>query len=165
MSIINPDPTAGGRQVAGAPRTAVQQARMMFDRGEAEQHRAFMYELAGPEADWPKPAGFNVLVIQMRWPDKTAGGIWRPPASLREDRWQGNCGMVLAVGPDAYKPDGVRKFETGAWCKPGDFILFAATAMEGKRFHWRGRADIFLLPDDRIEAVVPDPVDVVAGAV
>jgi co-chaperonin GroES (HSP10) len=60
--------------------------------------------------------------------------------------------FVLKVGPDAYGDKA--KFPSGAWCKPGDFVLvrtYSGTRMKiyGKEFR--------VINDDQVECVIDDP--------
>lgn len=48
-----------------------------------------------------------LLGIYIR-PEKTAGGILRPDSNVQEDMWQGKVGLVLKLGPTAF-----RNAETG----------------------------------------------------
>lgn len=64
-----------------------------------------------------------VLVAPYIAPDRTKGGIIRPDSNLAEDRFQGKAGLVLKVGPAAFKDDGGAKFY-GITVSPGDWVLF-----------------------------------------
>lgn len=160
MSLVIPT-AAETRQLAPAPRRAAsaRTGATMYARGEADQHRERMMALVGPIANLPRPTGYLLLVAQFVPPETTKEGIIRPEISKREDRWQGNVGLVLALGPECYHPDSHRKF-LEPWCKPGDWVIFAVTNESGRRFRWAGVADCFLLIDDHIMAVVDDPVDI-----
>ena len=65
-------------------------------------------------------------------------------------------GLVLKMGDLAYKDE--RKFPTGAWCEPGDYILMRSYS--GTRISVRGQ-EFRLINDDTVEAVVSDPRGVV----
>ena len=66
--------------------------------------------------------GARVLIATYLRPEKTAGGIIMTDKSREEDRWQGKVGLVVALGPLAFKDD-----ETHAWgeLRPavGDWVL------------------------------------------
>ena len=64
-------------------------------------------------------------------------------------------GLVLKVGPDAYKDK--ERFSNGPWCKKNDWIIFGRYA--GSRFGIEG-GEVRILNDDEIIAVVKDPEDI-----
>ena len=51
----------------------------------------------------------QVLVAVYRRPEKTAGGLILPESNRDEDNYQGKVGLIVKVGPDAFKDD------TGKW--------------------------------------------------
>lgn len=53
----------------------------------------------------------KVLVATYIRPSKTAGGIIRPDANVAEDEWQGKVGLVIKLGPMAYKDDEYTQFD------------------------------------------------------
>jgi len=67
----------------------------------------------------------QVLVATYVRPAKTKGGIFMPDKVVEEDRWQGNCGLVIALGKGAFKDDGVAKFH-GDSLKVGDWVMYVA---------------------------------------
>ncbi len=67
--------------------------------------------------------GENVLVASYIAPRITAGGIILADNSLDEDRWQGKVGLVLKLGPMAFKYAGQYAFE-GLTPKSGDYVTF-----------------------------------------
>ena len=67
----------------------------------------------------------QVLVATYVRPAKTKGGIFMPDKVVEEDRWQGNCGLVIALGKGAFKDDGVAKFH-GDNLKIGDWVMYVA---------------------------------------
>lgn len=67
---------------------------------------------------------FNHILIGIYFrPEKTAGGIIRPTENIREDQFQGKCGLVLKKGPMAFKDDDVNRFY-GQNVEVGDWIVF-----------------------------------------
>lgn len=65
----------------------------------------------------------QVLVAVYMAPEKTSGGIVVPISVRDEDRHQGKVGLILKVGPLAFKDD------TGKWVWPdgigvGDWVYF-----------------------------------------
>lgn len=66
----------------------------------------------------------NLILIGIyKAPEKTAGGIFRPESSKKEDVFQGVVGHVLKVGPAAFKDDENNKFY-GVEVKEGDWIVY-----------------------------------------
>lgn len=65
----------------------------------------------------------QVLVAGYVRPAKTRGGIWMTDKAVEEDRWQGNVGMVIALGKGAFKDDGVAQFH-GDSLKVGDWVMY-----------------------------------------
>lgn len=114
--------------------------------------------LAGLEL--PEPTGWHVLVLQYVRPEKV-GSLFLAEQTRREDEYQGRVGLVLALGPDAYA-DGA-KFQNGAWCKPGDWIVWPPMEQAATRFRY-GKAVLALLNDDRVLLTGVDPVMATTGA-
>jgi co-chaperonin GroES (HSP10) len=71
-------------------------------------------------------AGPRVLVATYIEPEKTKGGIIRPDNTLAEGRFQGKVGLVLSMGPLAFKDDTIAKFG-GFSVKPGDWVVYRAS--------------------------------------
>lgn len=67
----------------------------------------------------------QVLIAHYVRPAKSKGGIFMPDKIIEEDRWQGNIGLVLAVGPGAFKDDSVAQFH-GKSVKVDDWVMFSA---------------------------------------
>ncbi len=67
----------------------------------------------------------QVLVATYIRPAKSAGGIFMPDTVVEEDRWQGNVGMVVALGKGAFKDDGVAQFH-GDKLVVGDWVMYVA---------------------------------------
>ena len=62
----------------------------------------------------------QVLMVIFVRPEKTSGGIIRPFANVQEDIWQGKAGLVLKLGPTAFKDDDTysfhgQKVDVGEW--------------------------------------------------
>jgi len=65
----------------------------------------------------------QVLCATYVRPAKTKGGIFLSDKTVEEDRWQGNIGLVVAVGPGAFVDDSVAKFH-GKEVKVGDWVMY-----------------------------------------
>ena len=100
----------------------------------------------------PEPSGWRLLVLPFTPKEKTKGGILIAQESLEKLRIATNCGYVLKVGPLAYYDK--EKFPTGAWCKKGDWVIFARYA--GSRLPIEG-GEVRLLNDDEVLGTIGDP--------
>lgn len=95
----------------------------------------------------------QVLVAGYIAPVKTKGGIFKPNKVVEEDRWQGNIGLVIALGKGAFKDDAVAKFH-GDQLKVGDWVMYLpadGVALAIKEVPCR------LFQDTRILMKVTDP--------
>ncbi len=100
--------------------------------------------------------GDRVLVANMYFgEEKTKGGIIIAQESLDKARIATNCGYVVKMGPMAYGDK--EKFPTGAWCKQGDWVIFARYA--GSRLPIEG-GEVRLLNDDEVLGTIKDPESV-----
>ena len=100
----------------------------------------------------PTPTGWRLLILPYKGEGKTEGGIYLPDQVVEENTVSTQVGYVLKVGDLAFKDK--EKFPTGAWCKPGDYVMFRANT--GTRFKINGN-EYRLMNDDSIEAVIADP--------
>jgi len=105
------------------------------------------------EAAIPKPVGYRVL-IALPSVEETFGdsGLVKANETMRHEYVLSIIGLVLDMGEQAYKDED--RFPGGAWCKPGDYVMFRANT--GTRFKI-GEQEYRLMNDDSIEAVVPNP--------
>jgi chaperonin GroES len=102
----------------------------------------------------PKPTGWRLLVLPYKRKEKTKGGIILTDQSLEESQIASSIGLVLKVGPDAYKDK--ERFPNGAWCKEKDWVIFGKYA--GSRIRIEG-GEVRLMNDDEILGVIEDPED------
>jgi co-chaperonin GroES (HSP10) len=79
-------------------------------------------------------------------------GLVKADRTLRDEYILSTIGLVLELGGQAYNDKD--RFPTGAWCKPGDYVMFRANT--GTRFKI-GRQEYRLMNDDSIQAIVPNP--------
>ncbi len=112
-------------------------------------------EVTNQKAKLPQPTGWRILILPFKMKEKTKGGILMGQDTLERQQVASQCGNVLAVGPHAYKDK--KRFPNGAWCKIGDWIMFARYA--GSRIKIDGVEDR-LLNDDEVLATVEDPEDI-----
>lgn len=100
MSVVVPHKAIGRIATSDDPRQAI------FD---------VIGDLSGVEV-----LGDRVLIGTFIRNEKTKGGIIRPDINVQEDIWQGKAGLVLKLGPDAFKdtPDYTfsREVKVGEWC-------------------------------------------------
>ena len=100
----------------------------------------------------PEPVGFRILIAIPEKEEKTEGGVLLPEDTRKREVAASMVGMVLKMGPDAYKD--VERFPSGPWCKEGDFILMRSYS--GTRINVHGQ-EFRVINDDSVEAVVEDP--------
>jgi len=103
----------------------------------------------------PKPTGWRLLIMPHSGIKKTKGGVHLTDKAQEEIQLTTNVGLVLKVGPDAYKDS--NRFPDGPWCKEKDWVLFAKYA--GSRIKIDG-GELRLLNDDEVLAVIDDPEDI-----
>jgi co-chaperonin GroES (HSP10) len=98
--------------------------------------------------------GARVLVWLYIQP-RTKNGIIMPDSQVKEDVWQGCVGLILKMGPLAFKDDPAQniRFE-GFSPKEGDWVTFSPG--EGRRLQIRG-VDLRVFEDALIQAKIPDP--------
>lgn len=83
-------------------------------------------------------------------------------ATRTEDKYQSCAGLVVSMGPQAYKGnnlDGSPRFSEGPWCSVGDFVAFPR--YEGFQITFRN-VPLIIVPDDKILSIIEDPDDVIA---
>lgn len=100
----------------------------------------------------PLPTGYHILIALLDAKEKSEGGILIPEEITHREMVASVVGLVLSVGPDAYKNE--KRYPTGPWCKEGDFILF--NPYSGTRVNVHGK-ELRLINDDTVLAVVIDP--------
>jgi co-chaperonin GroES (HSP10) len=101
----------------------------------------------------PEPAGHKLLCVV---PDVSQtfdnSSLIKADTYMRQEEHATTVLFVLKQGPSAYKDP--ERFPTGAWCKPGDFVL--VRTYSGTRFKIFGK-EFRLINDDQVDAVVQDP--------
>ena len=111
-------------------------------------------------AKLPVPTGWRILIMPYIPPKVSKGGVELPDEVHERERLAINVGLVMAVGPLAYKDR--NKFGNQddknenwrPWCKEKDWVIFGKYA--GSRFKIDG-GELRLLNDDEILAVIEDP--------
>lgn len=100
----------------------------------------------------PHPVGYHILVAMPTVDEKFDSGILKAETTKHQEAVLSMVAAVLEVGDMAYKDE--KRFPTGPWCKPGDYIMFRTHS--GTRFRVNGQ-EYRLINDDSVEAVVPNP--------
>ena len=103
----------------------------------------------------PEPSGWRLLVLPFTPKEKTKGGILIPDDVIERSQVASTCGLVLDIGPDAYKDK--ERYPDGPWCKKGTWVIFARYA--GSRMKIDG-GEVRLLNDDEVLATVENPEDI-----
>lgn len=103
----------------------------------------------------PQPTGWRLALLPYRGAGTSKGGIMLTKETTERTQLATNVGYVLKLGPLAYADES--KFPDGAWCKPGDWVVFGRYA--GSRIQIEG-GEIRLLNDDEILGIVSDPASI-----
>lgn len=112
----------------------------------------------------PTPTGWRILIMPYNPPTTTKGGIELPDAVHERERVGTVAGLVLKVGPLAYKDKS--KFGDPSslndkllpWCKEKDWVLFSKYA--GSRFKIEG-GELRILNDDEVLGIIDDPSNLI----
>ena len=109
----------------------------------------------------PSPTGWRILILPYKGKKQTKGGLHLPDEHVDREALATVCGLVLKVGPLAYKDASKFDYTIGhsrAWCKQGDWVIFGRYA--GARFRIDG-GEVRLLNDDEILATIDNPEDII----
>ena len=112
-------------------------------------------DLTSEHAKLPLPTGWRLLVLPFKMKEKTKGGILITDDVIERSQVASTCGLVLKVGPDAYKDK--ERYPDGPWCKKGSWVIFARYARS--RIKIDG-GEVRLLNDDEVLATVENPEDI-----
>jgi co-chaperonin GroES (HSP10) len=104
----------------------------------------------------PEPVGYQLLIALPESKETTDGGVYMPDSSKQREEAAGITGMVLAIGPDAYKDE--TRFPSGPYCKKGDWIVMQPYTGFRMVIH---KTEFRLINDDCVRAIVDDPRGVV----
>lgn len=79
--------------------------------------------------DIPILTGDAILMAIYKRPEKTKGGIFLTDKTTDEDIWQGKVGLILKMGPLAFKPDAEHDYSyadgtPAVTPKVGDWAVF-----------------------------------------
>lgn len=108
------------------------------------------------EADVPKPSGWRILIEPIEVKSKTRGGLDLPDSVLEAQEYMRYVGHVVSLGPEAYRH---RKFgEGGAWCTPGDWVIYGRYAGQEMLIRGETRIHTFrFVNDDEILGITESP--------
>lgn|SRR5882672_6109549 len=67
----------------------------------------------------------QVLVMGYIPPARTKSGLYLTDKSTEEERFQGNCGLVIGLGGGAFKDDNIAQFN-GDSLQIGDWVMYVA---------------------------------------
>ena len=95
--------------------------------------------------------GDNLLVATYIGSEKTKGGLYRAPESIKEDEYQGNIGLVVKVG------EGLIFDESDLESPLHEWVLFGYN--DGLRLHYND-VPCRIISMGRIRAIIPDPTKV-----
>lgn len=135
---------------SGAPAGAAQ----VFPLNEDAARRAFVDDLVTKLTGAPfgmKVAGYKIALYIPKG-EETVGKMGKiiAPEQYRNDQvLKASCGLVIGMGPDAYKGD---RFSE-PWCKIGDWVAFQRYETTAALMGYRG-ITIAMIPDDKIDGVV-----------
>jgi len=129
---------------------------------EAEATNAEPIQRAISEAEWeaqlPKPVGYRVLIALPDVEEYYQGStLLKTTEAMHREYITSIMGVVIDMGSDAYSDKD--RFPEGPWCKEGDYVMFRMNT--GTRFKVNGK-EFRLMNDDSIEAVIPDPREIMA---
>jgi hypothetical protein len=100
----------------------------------------------------PKPTGYHILCAIPEAEKDFDNGLAKADETMRVEELLTTVLFVVDLGPDCYKDE--KRFPSGAWCKPGDFVLVRPHA--GSRLVIHGR-EFRVINDDSVEGTVLDP--------
>jgi co-chaperonin GroES (HSP10) len=100
----------------------------------------------------PEPSGYRILCAVPEVDREHESGLIKADETIRIEETLTTVLFVVKLGPDCYKDE--KRFPSGPWCKPGDFILIRPHA--GSRLVIHGK-EFRIINDDTVEGVVQDP--------
>lgn len=95
----------------------------------------------------------QVLTMTFIASARRSSGIIVPQTSRAEDRFQGKIGLVVAMGPGAFKDDVLAQFH-GKKLNVGDWVLTRAS--DGWEIFYNG-CTLRVFEDVNIKAIIADP--------
>ena len=158
MSLILP---ASARRAAAASPTPTKSVLAGYINNPAQfsaQQREELTAAVGDISDMRVTLNRILLAIWVRPKElqvQGGGSILLPDTAREEDKYQGNCGLVLKMGPAAFVDDENYTFAAEEKTKAGDWVLFRRG--DGFRLRING-VDCWMLESEKgIKAIVPYP--------
>ena len=88
-----------------------------------DDFKELTWKILGPTLKKYKVCGTDVLFVTYIEPERTGGGIYKPDTSQQEILFQGNVGLVVGMGPLAFKYDSRGFAWEGDAAKINDWIV------------------------------------------
>ncbi len=101
---------------------AVTSARKTTQLSLAKDPKRAIYDAVGDISGYDIFHNQVLVAIYVR-PNITAGGVWRPDDNVKEDEYQGKVGLVIKLGPAAFKDTDDETFN-GQSLNIGDWVVF-----------------------------------------
>lgn len=106
-----------------------------------------------PYIDGFEPLAAQMLVAIYVRPNKTASGLYLSDRTVQEDVYQGKVGLILKMGPLAFKDDATHSFGT-VRPKVGDWIVYRI----GDTFPFvLGKQNCRFVEDVAVKAIIQKP--------
>jgi len=118
----------------------------------AEDPRTVLQTQIGDLAD-VEVFGDDVLVAIYRRPEKTRGGIVLTDVTRGEDLYQGKTGLVVKMGPLAFKDEGLAHMK----CDIGDWVVFRPADGWACTLNNKEKVPMRVIRDALIRMRVTDP--------
>ena len=119
----------------------------------ADQQKEMLLGMLG-DISGQRPLGNRVLVATYVTRQISKGGIIFVDKRKDASRFEGKVGLVIAVGPGAFKYDGAYPWE-GPKPAVGDWVWYRASDAPER---WIRDVSCRTIEDDRIEGITDDPV-------
>jgi co-chaperonin GroES (HSP10) len=120
--------------------------------GSSEEQKEVLLAKLG-DLSGQQPLGCRVLVATYVGADRSAGGILFTDKRKDAARYEGKVGLVLAVGPTAFRYDGAFPWE-GPTPQVGQWVWYRAS--DGPE-RWIRHVSCRTISDDLIEGITTDP--------
>jgi co-chaperonin GroES (HSP10) len=128
----------------------------------ASDPKQAILDAVGDQLEGVEVFNSDVLVATFARPEKSAGGVLLPQSQSKEDEYQGKVGLVLKMGPSAFKYIGRFEHE-GQSPQVGDWVLYRAS--DGWATHLRSAnardskgVHVRFIESENIRAIVDDPM-------
>lgn len=134
---------------------SVMSARKTSQLSAAKDPKAALFEAVGDLSGYDIFHNQVLVAIYVR-PNVTAGGIFRPDENIKEDEYQGKVGLVIKLGPAAFKDTDEETF-SGQSLEVGDWVVFRTG--DGWQLNIRDTA-CRILHDRTIRMRIKNPGDI-----